>query len=145
MPHPPRFAHLLTRSLVISKLVAPYAESHAVDDEEAAIRLERAVKGALLDDLLDATWNVLVDTSKSGDTEALLDKVAKSVASRGMKPGRPIELNLEWNAFLLIADIEAGTASDAARTLLETERGRKLAKGGLAEAGRYLASEFTRK
>jgi hypothetical protein len=78
------------------------------------------------------------------DESALLEKVAQTLSDRPLRAGRTAKLNSAWSAFLLLADLQAGTASEAARRALETEQGRKSALEGLAEAGRHLTAELTR-
>ena len=145
MRYPPRLGHLATRKVVAAKLWPTYAETHHVDEQEALLRLERALSGHLWDDLLETTWQALLGSTKRLDEEGLLEKVAQALKDRPMRQGRLAKVDPELSAFLILADLEAGTASDAARRVLETEEGRRLAAAGLAAAGRFLAAELTRK
>lgn len=144
MGYPPRLSHLATRKVLVAKLAPTYAKAHTIDDEEAHVRLESALEGPLLERVLFACWESLRGSHKGGD-EALLERVAQALADRPLRPGRVAALNPAWSAFLILADVEAGTASDAARNLLETEKGARLAEAGLSEAGRHLAQELTRR
>jgi hypothetical protein len=144
MRYPPRLAHLATRAVVVAKLIPTYAVAHSVDDEEARARLEASFSGGLLEDLLAATWTALLGGKKHLEEDGLLQKVAKSLGDRPLRPGRTVETTPGWSAFLVLADISAGTASEAARRLMETEAGQTRARAGLAEVGAYLARELTR-
>ncbi|HXX31451.1 MAG TPA: hypothetical protein VEJ89_12175 [Myxococcaceae bacterium] len=144
MRYPPRLSHLATRAVVVAKLAPSYARAHAVEDDEARTRLSAALSGALLEDLLEATWAALLGGSKRLSEEGLLEKVARSLADRPLRPGRVAAPTPGWSAFLVLADLAAGTASDAARRLMETDAGRARARGGLDEAGAFLARELTR-
>jgi hypothetical protein len=141
---PPRLAHLATRPVVVAKLWPTFAAAHNLDEEEAEARLTTALQGQLLDELLAHTWEAMRQKARRADESALLEKVAQTLGERPQRPGRTAKLNSAWSAFLLLADLQAGTASEAARRALETEQGRKAAVEGLAEAGRHLASELTR-
>jgi len=64
---------------------------------------------------------------------------------RPLKPGRELkELSPAMSAFLILIDFETGTASDAARKVLESPQGTQMKKMGLVEGGRFLANELTR-
>jgi hypothetical protein len=144
MNHPPRLAHLATRAVLAAKLGPTYAKAHNVDDDEAREQLERALRGSLWERLLDAAWEAMLDGTKRLSDEALVEKVAGTLKDRPLKPGRPAALSPAWSAFLVLADLEAGTASDAARRVLESAEGQRKAAEGLAEVGRFLAKELTR-
>ena len=144
MRYPPRLSHLATRAVVVAKLGPTYAEAHTLEDEEAFTRLDRALNGPLLDELLADAWAELMASLKL-DEEALLKKVASSLKNRPQRPGKLAAVTAGWSAFLVLADVQAGTASDAAQRLLETEEGKKRASAGLLEVGKFLAGELTRK
>jgi hypothetical protein len=144
MRYPPRLAHLATRAVVVAKLVPTYAAAHAIDDDEARTRLDAALSGALLGDLLASAWEALQGGTKRLTEDGLLEKVAKSLQDRPLRPGRKVEASAGWSAFLVLADLAAGTASEAARRVMETEAGQERARGGLAEVGGFLARELTR-
>lgn len=144
MSFPPRLAHLATRAVVVAKLTPTYSRAHQLDEEEARGRLEAALRGALLTRLLEATWSAMLGKSRRLDEEGLLEKVATTLKDRPLRPGRVAALGPAWSAFLVLLDLEAGTAGDAVRRVLEGEQGRKMAAEGLLEAGRFLAAELTR-
>jgi hypothetical protein len=144
MRYPPRLAHLATRAVVVAKLIPTYAQAHSVDDEEARARLDASLTGPLLDELLAASWAALLGESKRLNDDGLLEKVAKSLKDRPLRPGRTVETTAGWSAFLVLADLAAGTASEAARRLMETDAGKTRAQAGLAEVGAFLARELTR-
>jgi hypothetical protein len=144
MNHPPRLGHLATRAVIAAKLAPTYAKAHNVDDDEAREQLERALRGSLWERLLDAAWEAMVGGTKRLNDEALVEKVAGTLKDRPLKPGRPASPNPAWSAFLVLADLEAGTASDAARRVMESAEGQRKAAEGLAEVGRFLAKELTR-
>lgn len=144
MRFPPRLGHLATRPVVIAKLWPTYADLHRVDAEEAQQRLGRALQGTLWEDLLEATWSALLGGTKRLDEEGLLEKVARALKDRPLRPGRVVKQTPALSAFLVMTDLSAGTASDTARRVLETEEGKKKVAEGVAEAGRLLAAELTR-
>ena len=144
MSYPPRLGHLATRAVVVAKLTPTYALAHQLDDDEAATRLDAALGGPLLAELLGAAWEAMKGRTKRLDDTGLLEKVAGTLGERPLRRGRPAILSPAWSAFLVVADLHAGTASEAARRLMETDEGRKMARAGLAEAGRHLAAELTR-
>lgn len=142
--YPPRLGHLATRSVVVAKLAPTYAQAHRLDEEEAAQRLSQSLAGYLLPALLTAAWEAMVAGTKRLKEEGLLEKVATTLKERPHRPGRVAPLNPAWSAFLVLADLEAGTASDAARRVMETDEGRRRGQEGIAEVGRFLAAELTR-
>src|SRR5262249_24440402 len=144
MRSPARLSHLAPRAIVVAKLAPTFADAHHLDHEEAASRLGTALSGPLLDDLLAATWQALLGGTKKLDEEGLLEKVAKSLRDRPLRPGRSAPVTPELGAFLLLADLAAGTASDAAGRVMETDAGKARARAGLAAAGQLLARELTR-
>ncbi|MCE9671917.1 hypothetical protein LY474_29345 [Myxococcus stipitatus] len=144
MSYPPRLAHLATRAVVVARLVPTYAQAHRLDEEEAAQRLTSALSGRMLGALLESTWTALLGSTKRLKEDGLLEKVATTLSERPLRPGRVAPLTPAWSAFLVLADLEAGTASDAVRRVMETDDGRRRAAEGLAEAGRFLAAELTR-
>jgi hypothetical protein len=144
MGYPPRLGHLATRAVVAAKLTPTYARAHHLDDEEAAQRLSLALRGSLLPSLLEATWEALRGKARRLDDEGLLEKVATTLRERPLRPGRVAELTPAWSAFLVLADLEAGTASEAARRVMAAPEGRQRAREGLTEVGRFLAAELTR-
>jgi hypothetical protein len=145
MRYPPRLAHLATRGVVAAKLAPTYGISHQVDDEEALMRLTRALGGPLLDDLLATAWAELVATKKKLTDEELLERVAKALKDRPLRPGKVAETNPAWSAFLVRIDVDAGLASDSARRVLESEAAAKMVGQGLIQAGKHLATELLRK
>lgn len=144
MRYPPRLAHLATRAVVVAKLLPTYASAHSIDDEEARVRLEAALSGTLLEELLANTWTALQGGTKRLTEDGLLEKVAKSLQDRPLRPGRAVEPTTGWSAFLVLADLSAGTASESARRLMETDAGQGRARAGLSEVGAFLARELTR-
>ena len=143
MSHPPRLGHLATRQVVVAKLAPTFAVTHEIDDDEARSRLDRALAGSLWSELLDATWTALSDTHQK-DEAAVLEKVARRLKDRPLKPGKEAEMNPSFSAFLVLLDLEAGTAGDTARRVLERPEGQKMAAAGLLEAGRFLAKELAK-
>jgi hypothetical protein len=144
MRFPPRLAHLATRAVVLSRLLPTYAQAHQLDEEEARGRLDTALRGPLLEDLLEATWRALLGSTKRLKEDGLLEKVATSLTERPHRPGRKAAVTPGWSAFLLRADVAAGTVSDAARKVLESEDGRRRTQAGVEEVGAFLAAELTR-
>ncbi|MBN9682878.1 MULTISPECIES: hypothetical protein [unclassified Corallococcus] len=144
MPFPPRLAHLATKAVVVAKLGPTYADAHRVDPEEAAQRLSTALKGPLLTSLLEATWTQMLGSTKRLKEEGLLEKVATTLADRPQRPGKVATVTAGWSAFLILVDLEVGTASDAARRVMESDEGRKRAAAGIKEVAGFLAQELTR-
>lgn len=144
MRYPPRLAHLATQKVVIAKLTPTYASAHDIDDEEAAQRLETALKGQLLDDLLASAWESIRSRHPRLGEQELLDKVAAALRDRPQRPGRMAKMGPAWSAFLVLLDLEAGVAGEAARRALDNDQGRKMLSQGMSEAGQHLAAELTR-
>jgi hypothetical protein len=142
--YPPRLGHLATKSVLIAKLAPTFAEAHTIDDEEARQRLQAALNQRFIEDILASIWTALIGKTKRLDEAGLLEKVAKSLKDRPERPGRVATVNPAWSAFLVVADVHAGTASDAARKVIEQEANRPMVEKGLAEAGQFLAAELTR-
>jgi hypothetical protein len=142
--YPPRLGHLATRPVVVAKLVPTYAQAHQIDEAEAHQRLERAIAGSLWEDLLTTTWEAMKGRVKRLSEDGLLEKVATTLKDRPLRPGKAVEATPAWSAFMMMLDLEIGTAGDAARRVMETEQGRKMMAAGLAEAGAFLASELTK-
>lgn len=145
MRYPPRLGHLATRAVVVAKLAPTYAASHEIDDEEGVTRMDRALQGSLLGELLTATWEALEGGTVRLDEQGLLEKIAGALQKRPQRPGKVATITPGWSAFLVRTDIEGGIASDAARRLLESDEGRKRFTAGLKEVGAFLAGELTRK
>jgi hypothetical protein len=129
---------------MVSRLRPTFAKHHEIDDEEAEVRLQSALKGRLWELLLTTTWEALNDNKRRPPPDAILERVAESLKERPYRPGRQANVTPAFSAFLLLVDLEAGTASDAARKLLESATGEVMKQQGLAEAGRFLAEEFVR-
>ena len=144
MAFPPRLAHLATRAVVVARLTPTYAQAHRLDEAEAAQRLTQALRGGLLTSLLEETWSALCGSTKRLKEEGLLEKIATTLKDRPLRPGRVAESSPAWSAFLVLADLEAGLASDAARRVLESAEGQLRSRQGVAEVGRFLAAELTR-
>ena len=144
MKYPPRLGHLATRPVVVNKLVPTYAKAHQIDEQEAGQRLERAIAGRIWEDLLAATWEAMKSRVKRLDEQKLLEKVLATLGDRPLRYGRVVEPTPAWSAFMMLLDLEIGTAGDAARKVMESEQGRKMAAAGLAEAGMFLAIELTK-
>ncbi len=144
MAYPPRLAHLATRAVVVAKLMPTYAQAHNIDEEEASQRLSSALGGRMLPALLDAAWAAIRGKAKRLTDDGLLEKVAATLGERPLRPGKAATLTPAWSAFLILVDLEVGTAGDAARRVMETDEGRRRGEEGLAEAGRFLAAELTR-
>ena len=144
MRYPPRLGHLATRPVVVNRLVPTYAKAHQIDEQEASQRLTRALAGPIWEDLLAATWEAMKGRVKRLDEQQLLEKVATTLEERPLRYGRAMDTNPAWSAFMMLLDLEIGTAGDAARRVMESEQGRKMIAAGLAEAGQFLATEFTK-
>ncbi len=130
--------------MLVNRLVPTYAQAHQIDEQEAGLRLTRALAGRIWEDLLAATWEAMKGRVKRLDEEKLLEKVATTLQERPLRYGKAVETNPAWSAFMMLLDLEIGTAGDAARRVMETEQGRKMMAAGLAEAGSFLATELTR-
>jgi hypothetical protein len=130
--------------VLVNRLVPTYAQAHQIDEQEAGLRLTRALAGRIWEDLLAATWEAMKGRVKRLDEEKLLEKVATTLQERPLRYGKAVETNPAWSAFMMLLDLEIGTAGDAARRVMETEQGRKMMAAGLAEAGSFLATELTR-
>ena len=145
MRFPPRLAHLVTQKVVVAKLTPTFSSAHQIDENEGHERLTAALQGAFLDRLLEATWTALAGDTQRLNDDGLLEKVAKSLKTNPYRPGKLVEVTPGWSAFMVLADLEAGTATDSARRLLETEEGKRRAEAGVREVGVFLAKELSRK
>jgi hypothetical protein len=144
MTYPPRLGHLATRQVLASRLLRTFAKAHTLDDEEAHARLERALEGRLWERLLEATWAAMTADAKRLTDDGLLEKVAGTLKAHPLRYAKAAPPTPAWSAFLVLADLEAGTASESARHVLESPEGQKRTQEGLAEVGRFLAAELTR-
>lgn len=144
MKYPPRLGHLATRPVMVNRLVPTYARAHQIDEQEASQRLSRALAGRIWEDLLAATWEAMKSRVKRLDEQRLLEKVFTTLEDRPLRYGRAVESTPAWSAFMMMLDLEIGTAGDAARRVMESEQGRKMIAAGLAEAGMFLAIELTK-
>ena len=144
MRYPPRLGHLATRNVLVARLAPTYAAAHSIEDEEANSRLEIALQGRFLEDILASTWSAMLGNVKRLDEAGLLEKVARSLRDRPERRGKEATLNPSWSAFLVLTDIAAGTAGETARRVMETDAGRVLAQKGLVDAGQFLAHELTK-
>jgi hypothetical protein len=144
MRFPPRLSHLVTDSVLIARLAPSYAKAHNVDLEEARISLTTALHSDLRDDLLEATWTAVRDRAPRFTEETALEKIASSLGKRPNRQGNVKESDARWSAFWILVDLRAGTASDTARSVLESPAGQAKVREGLADAGRFLADELAR-
>jgi hypothetical protein len=145
MRYPPRLAHLATRQVIAAKLLESYAQVHHLDEEEAEERLLRALGTPLWEEVLAATWSALLGGTKRLDEAGLLEKVAQSLMDRPLRRGHLLkETTPGFSAFWVQVDLAAGTAGEAARRVMESEQGQRMAKMGFDEAGKFLAKELTR-
>ncbi len=144
MNFPPRLTHLATLKIVVAKLIPTFAQAHRIDENEAQERLMAALRGPLFDRLMEETWAVLTSDTKRLNEDGLLEKIAKSLKNP-YRASKPAEVTPGWSAFMVLADLEAGTATDAARRLLETDEGKRRVDAGVREVAAYLAKELTRK
>jgi hypothetical protein len=143
MRYPPRFSHLVTRSVVVAKLTPMCAKANGVDDEVAEEKLQIALKGALHEEVLGATWRELTSPADHPADDALLETIAGVLKKRGEKPGAVTKVTPAWNAFMVLVDVRAGTSTGAAQKLLDSDQGKQLVASGLVEVGRLLANELT--
>jgi hypothetical protein len=144
MSYPPRLGHLVTRAVMAARFRPTFASSHEIDEDEAQERLERALAGRLWELLLESTWEALNDKKRKVDPDEVLERIAKTLKDRPLKPGRVATLNPAFSAFLVVIDLEAGTAGDAARKVLESAQGEVMKQQGIAHAGRFLANELVK-
>jgi hypothetical protein len=142
--HPPRLAHLLTRAELVRRLAPTYAAAHELEYDEAAEIVDRALRGRLREELLDAIWAALQPGKVSRSDEFLLERVARALTDRP-RLGRVAAVTPTLGAILIRLDLEAGVAGESARRVLETEQGREASKKGLVELGAFVARDVTRK
>lgn len=142
--YPPRLGHLVNRPVLVAKLFPTYGQAHEIDDDEAISRVERGLSQKLWEEVLAATWAALTDTKRAVDETALLEKVARSLQKRPQRPGKLAQTNPAWSAFLLLIDVNLGNASMAAQKVLESPEAQAMARKGLAEVGKFIATEITR-
>jgi hypothetical protein len=127
-------------------LLSPtYAKARAVDEEEAAERLGRALAGpGALDDLYRGLSEALADAKGPRTSEdALVDRISAGIAARRAR-ARPAEGTPGIAAVLVRLDLEIGLAPEAMRATLATPKGRALLDAGLRELGAHLVKDLLR-
>ncbi|MFO0728786.1 MAG: hypothetical protein U1E65_33720 [Myxococcota bacterium] len=144
---PRRFLALLTRGLLTEMLAPSYAHARNVDLNEAAGRLDDALRDVrLLGGLQDGTWRALVAAKPAmGDDELLelvLRKLQKRRRFKPIRPKGPDEGRAA--AVLVLADVAAQMATGDALSMLESEEGAKYLAAGFDVFGRHLAAEILR-
>ena len=144
MRYPARLAHLATRAIVVAKLAPTFADAHQLDHDEAAYRLGAALSGPLLDDLLAATGRRSSGARRSWTRRVCWRRSPGACGTGPSARAAPHRSTPDLSAFLLLADLAAGTASDAAGRVMETDAGKARARAGLAAVGQLLAHELTR-
>jgi hypothetical protein len=144
MSYPPRLGHLATRQVIASRLLRTFAKAHTLDDDEAHDRIERALAGRLWEQLLEATWAAMSADKKRLTDDALLEKIAGVLKAHPLRYAKAVPVTPAWSAFLVLADLEAGTATESARRVLESPEGQRRMQEGIAEVGRFLAAELTK-
>jgi hypothetical protein len=139
-----RLPHLVTRSDLATLLTPTYAEGQSVDDDESHDRLTRAlVDPDLLDDLYRSLEGALAaHLGPRIEEDALLDKLAKRVASR---KGRVKPADTSKVAALLVRiNLLLGLAPERMREVMESKRGRESQSEALRAIGSHLVQELLR-
>ena len=145
MRYPARLAHLATRAIVVAKLAPTFADAHHLDHEEAVDRLNTALSGPLLDDLLAATWQALLGGTKKLDEEGLAGEGGQepqrpSASARPPGRGHP---GPRAPSSCSRTSRQGPRATPRGR-VMETDAGKARARAGLVVAGQLLARELTR-
>ncbi len=145
VPFSRRLPHVVTKADLVLLLAPTYASARAVDHEEAAERLGRALGvPAALDELYGAISGALADAKGPRTTEdALVDRISAHVASRRAR-AKAAPATPAVSAVLVRLDLEIGLAPEPMRATLATPRGIALLEAGLRELGAHLAKELLR-
>ena len=141
MRYPQRFSHLVTHPVVVTKLAPTCAAAFNIDAGDALERIDKGAGGSVHEELLAACWDHLRAATDLSDEE-LIENIAATLKRRGERPGKVAKVTPGWNAFLVMVDIRAGTASDTAQGLIGSDHGKKLVAAGLQEAAKHLAKEL---
>lgn len=146
MPFSHRLAHVVTRSDLVALLAPTYAKARAVDEEEAAERLGRAVASPrVLEELHAALGGALADAKGPRTAEdAIVDRISANVAARRGR-AKPAGDSPGIAAVLVRLDLEIGIAPESMRDTLASPPGRRLLETGYHELGAHLARELLRK
>jgi hypothetical protein len=146
MPFSRRLSHVVTRSDLVLLLAPTYAKARAVDEEEAAERLGRALADARVLERLHAALGDALAETKGPRTQddAVVDRVSANVAARRAR-AKPAEATPALSAVLVWLDLELGLAPESMRDTLASPRGLALLEAGYRELGGHLARELLRK
>lgn len=140
-----RLPGVLTRADLVRLLAPTYAQQRAVDEEEAAERLGRALSSPpALDDVYRGISAALADLKgpRTGE-DALMDRISAAVPARRAR-ARPAPDTPGISAALVRLDLEIGLASEGMRDMLETPRGRALLEEGLRDLGKHVVKDLLR-
>lgn len=141
----PRLPHLLTRKDLVHLLAPTYARARAVDEGEAAERLERALASPrLLEEVHAAVGGALADRKgPRTSADAVLDRISAQLVRRVAR-AKAAEATPAISAVLVRIDLETGLAPESMRDTLASPRGRPLLDAGWRELGAHLARELLR-
>lgn len=145
MPFSRRLSHVVTRSDLVLLLAPTYAKARAVDEEEAAERLGRALAVPRMLEVVHAALGAALAATKGPRTsdDAVVDRVSANVAARRAR-AKAAEATPALSAVLVWLDLELGLAPESMRDTLASPRGRQLLESGYRELGAHLARELLR-
>lgn len=143
MRYPARLGHLITRPVFVTKLTSMAALAHDADEDEAASRLTRGLKGSLHEELLAACWAAWKRAAASATDDELLERVALGLTKRGGRAGKTVPVTIGWNTFLVVVDARGGGELGIGARVLESDEGKKRVAAALAEVASYLIGELT--
>jgi hypothetical protein len=144
---PRRLIAVLTRNLLAEMLAPTYALARNVDPNEAAGRLDDALRQLrLIEGLQRGAFEGLRDAKPHLDDEGLLDVVHKKLArAKRWQPLRPkAKDDAAVAAVVLLIDAGAGVATADAWGMIESPEGHRFLEHGFRVVGAHLAKELVR-
>ena len=137
-----RLPHIVTRADMITLLTTTYGVAQAVEDDEARERLTRALADrTLMNDLLASIEEALATYVKPDtDTNALLDKFSKRVATRG--PRMKDADGTKAAALIVRINMLLGLVPETTRLAMESEKGRATERESRRAVAAFLVQQL---
>jgi len=144
---PRRLIAMMNRHLLVEMMASSYALARNIDPNEAADRLDEAMRQIkLADGLQRGAWMGLMRLKPDLDEAALMERVQKKLSKN--KRWQPIKAAARedgaFAAVILLIDVGAGVAAGEAWDMLESSEGAKFLEKGFALIGAHLAKELLR-
>ncbi len=142
-----RLIAVLTRLQLTEMLAPTYALAKNLDPNEAAVRLEDALRNLrLIEGLQRGTFEGLRLAKPHLDDDAIMEVVLKKLSkTKRWQPLKPkAKDDAAVAAVTLLIDAGAGVATADAWGMIESEDGAKFLERGFLVVGAHLAKELTR-